>query len=564
MRVLPAGAWINSRDVTILAHVSSPASAAQLQPEIELRPVGRAFTGQPTHLGAIMTYRGAALGVRIHLFGLRDGVAYHWQMRVHDLRGIDSAWVRPAPGNGPDLRVGLGTPPPPDVIVAGQPSGDSWLPTRRLTFRWSAPFDPSGIRGYAYTLGRSPNTEPLLRWRTGGQQVTVTARGDGLWYFAVRALSAAHTWGHLRRVAIRIDTAVPRVQMLSSARGPLNPGRTGSLARMQYSAWSQVSVAILSPRGQPVYATTTLMHGPGTIASVRWNGRTPSGQLAANGRYVMRISAVGRSGLRWQTQRPLEVLTTAPAVSSSGLSQPYVYNPFNNALDGTEVVTLSLSAPARVRLEALFNGHVVRSWTLHAPTADSVISATWDGTIARHLAPEGSYSFRAVATDAAGNMSRSTLGTIALDLRRIIVSLDAQQLWELDGNNILLTTLVTTGGPVAPTPVGDFQIIDRESPFTFRSPYPKGSFMWYPPSPTTFALLFQINGYFLHDAPWRSNFGPGSNAVAGKPGGDVTGTHGCVNVPYNYMAWLYNWASMYTPVEIRNVVVPGKWPRPLA
>src|SRR5262249_20519113 len=239
------------------------------------------------------------------------------------------------------------------------------------------------------------------------------------------------------------------------------------------------------------------------------------------------------------------------------------YNPYNNPLDGTEVVTLSLSAPARVRMDALYNGRVVRSWALNAPAADTVISATWDGTLARHLAPEGSYTFRAVMEDAAGNSARSTLGTIALDLRRIIVSLDAQQLWALDADRVLLTTLVTSGGPLAPTPVGDFQIIDRESPFTFRSPYPKGSFMWYPPSPTSFALLFQIDGYFLHDAPWRSYYGPGSNAVAGKPGGDVTGTHGCVNVPYNYMAWLYNWASMDTPVEIRNAVTPGSWPQPL-
>jgi flagellar hook assembly protein FlgD len=362
---------------------------------------------------------------------------------------------------------------------------------------------------------------------------------------------------------VRIDTSVPRLEVLSSATGPLNPARKGTLARLALTSWSRVSAEILSPQGRPVYSMRTLLHGPGTIAAVRWNGRTSAGQPAPSGRYVLRITAVGRSGLRWQTQRPLEVLASAPSVSSSGLSQPYVYNPYNNALDGTEVVTLALSAPARVRLEALYNGQVVRSWALHAPAADSVISATWDGTMAGHVAPEGSYTFTAVIVDAAGNTARSTLGTIALDLRRIIVSLDAQQLWALDADRVLLTTLVTTGGPIAPTPVGDFQIIDRESPFTFRSPYPEGSFMWYPPSPTTFALLFQINGYFLHDAPWRSNFGPGSNAVAGKPGGNVTGTHGCINVPYNYMAWLYNWASMYTPVEIRNAVTPGNWPRPL-
>jgi lipoprotein-anchoring transpeptidase ErfK/SrfK len=184
-----------------------------------------------------------------------------------------------------------------------------------------------------------------------------------------------------------------------------------------------------------------------------------------------------------------------------------------------------------------------------------VITATWDGaTAGGALMPEGAYQMRAVASDSAGNTSTASLGTVSLDLRRIVISLDQQQLWALDGNHVLLTTLVTTGGPIMPTPTGDFDIIDRASPFTFRSMYPPGSPLWYAPSPVNFALKFQDQGYFIHDAPWRSFYGPGSNAVDGTPGTNTTGTHGCVNVPYDPMSWLFGWATMGTPVQVRQYV----------
>jgi hypothetical protein len=273
--------------------------------------------------------------------------------------------------------------------------------------------------------------------------------------------------------------------------------------------------------------------------------------MLPNGHYTLRISAVTPAGLRWQTARPLDLLDTAPAFTTYGLSQVGSYNPYNDAIDGPEVITAALSQPAAVHVEALHGGRVMRSWDMTATQSDSVISATWDGsTVDGSNTPGGDYTFRATAVDAAGNSTTMELGTVVLDHRRIVVSLDAQRLWALDGNRVLLTTLVTTGGPELPTPTGDFQIIDRESPFTFHSPYPPGSPFWYPDSPTNFALLFQWNGYFIHDAPWRTYYGPGSNVVDGKPGSDTTGTHGCVNVPYYPMAWLFNWATMYTPVQV--------------
>jgi lipoprotein-anchoring transpeptidase ErfK/SrfK len=63
-------------------------------------------------------------------------------------------------------------------------------------------------------------------------------------------------------------------------------------------------------------------------------------------------------------------------------------------------------------------------------------------------------------------------------------------------------------------------------------------------------MLFQANGYYIHDAPWRSFYGPGSNVVYGAPGTNTGGSHGCVNTPYAAMAWLWNWTPIGTPVVI--------------
>src|SRR2546426_749884 len=86
-------------------------------------------------------------------------------------------------------------------------------------------------------------------------------------------------------------------------------------------------------------------------------------------------------------------------------------------------------------------------------------------------------------------------------------------------------------------------------------------------SATTVADLEQINGglsvegkvrmvmWFnggagIHDAYWRSRYGPGTQFPHYDPTGEDNGTHGCVNVPYSNMVWLWNWTPTGTPVIV--------------
>lgn len=125
----------------------------------------------------------------------------------------------------------------------------------------------------------------------------------------------------------------------------------------------------------------------------------------------------------------------------------------------------------------------------------------------------------------------------------IVVSLSDQRLTAYEDGQVFLTTVVATGRPELPTPKGTFHIQSKASPYKFVSPWPKGDPYWYPTEWVSYAMLFADDGYFLHDAPWRTVWGPGANVTQG--------THGCVNVPTGVMARLYAWAEVGTTVVIQ-------------
>jgi lipoprotein-anchoring transpeptidase ErfK/SrfK len=191
-------------------------------------------------------------------------------------------------------------------------------------------------------------------------------------------------------------------------------------------------------------------------------------------------------------------------------------------------------------------------YVLHNVNPATVQSVTWDGQGKNGAATGGEYSAYIRATDAYGNSSLGSWRGLTVQYKKIVVSLSQQRLWAYDGTHIFLTSLVTTGNQALPTPVGTFHILIKFHPFTFHSPWPKSSPYYYAPSKVEYAMMFQSGGYYIHDAPWRSVFGPGSNAQLGTPGTNYTGTHGCVNVPPNVAQALYGWASDGTVVIVEK------------
>ncbi|MDQ2742330.1 MAG: L,D-transpeptidase [Chloroflexota bacterium] len=138
-----------------------------------------------------------------------------------------------------------------------------------------------------------------------------------------------------------------------------------------------------------------------------------------------------------------------------------------------------------------------------------------------------------------------------LPAKMIVVSTAGEWAHLYEGTRLTLDTPVTTGGPELPTDHGVFHIYFKASPFVFHSPWPPDSPFYYFPTPIQFWMPFD-GAEGLHDASWRSDFGPGSNLVPTYlgTGRTIQGTHGCVNLPFDAAQFIWDWAPVGTTVVV--------------
>lgn len=115
--------------------------------------------------------------------------------------------------------------------------------------------------------------------------------------------------------------------------------------------------------------------------------------------------------------------------------------------------------------------------------------------------------------------------------RWIEVSLSKQEMVAWEGETPVLTSRVSTGVPAHPTVVGTFRIYTH-----IRSQPMSGPGYYLPNVPY---VMFFHGAYGLHGTYWHNNFGHPMS-------------HGCVNLPTNIAAWVFDWASIGTPVVIHK------------
>lgn len=135
----------------------------------------------------------------------------------------------------------------------------------------------------------------------------------------------------------------------------------------------------------------------------------------------------------------------------------------------------------------------------------------------------------------------------------VVVSLTEQTMRLYQDGQLVNTIYVVTGRAEAPTPAGLWHVFYKGTNLTFKSDEPPNSPLWYPPTPINYGMEYHSGGFFLHDATWRSYFGPGANA----PHPDYTsgsfsddGSHGCINMTLSNTSWLYNFTEIGTPVLV--------------
>lgn len=194
---------------------------------------------------------------------------------------------------------------------------------------------------------------------------------------------------------------------------------------------------------------------------------------------------------------------------------------------------LQLAALLSPKKAAHYNGKV-----------DRLLSAVRDQTTPYRAAQKAA-DLHSVALQIDGLYSHT------VPAKMVVVSTEAQFARVYQNGQEIYNTVVTTGGPELPTDHGVFHIYEKVSPFTFQSPWPPGSPFYYPPTPVTYWMPFD-GGEGLHDAWWRSNFGPGSNLAPTNlgDGNVILGTHGCVNLPADAASFIWNWSDIGTTVIV--------------
>jgi len=134
----------------------------------------------------------------------------------------------------------------------------------------------------------------------------------------------------------------------------------------------------------------------------------------------------------------------------------------------------------------------------------------------------------------------------------LVVSLIEQTLRYYNNGKLVRSFYIVSGQYLRPSIPGFWSIILREHPTQFKSTEPPGSAFWYPPTPIQYALEYHAGGYFFHDSWWRDSYGPGKNFPHSDPPGTTpfndNGSHGCINMNPNDVAWLYPQIAWGTPV----------------
>ena len=118
--------------------------------------------------------------------------------------------------------------------------------------------------------------------------------------------------------------------------------------------------------------------------------------------------------------------------------------------------------------------------------------------------------------------------------KTIVVSISHQMLWAQKGDQVVLSSYVSTGRAGFDTPVGSFAVLSKLPSQTMAGVI-GGEYYNVPDVPDV--MYFTNEGHALHGTYWHNSFG-------------TPMSHGCVNLPMDVAAWLYDWAPVGTPVLI--------------
>lgn len=126
----------------------------------------------------------------------------------------------------------------------------------------------------------------------------------------------------------------------------------------------------------------------------------------------------------------------------------------------------------------------------------------------------------------------------------IEINISHQVMWVFKGGELLVQTPVVTGSQADgwDTPVGTYSVIDKETDKVLN-----GSSVGFDYEvPVNYWMRLTNSGIGIHDIDWLNS----GNAWDSRQVYELQGSHGCINVPNDVMATVYNNIPVGTPVYV--------------
>lgn len=226
----------------------------------------------------------------------------------------------------------------------------------------------------------------------------------------------------------------------------------------------------------------------------------------------------------------------APAASvqeESHWAQVDIAKPLANAFDisalapqtaGTPVPQVELPAPENEPAPA--GTDILTADPTEAPTIVPEATETPGQMMMEIVANTPTSEYIPLPTSAAPKPAVASSGN---GTRWIDVDLTNQRVYAYEGDTVVNSFIVSTGTWLTPTVTGQYNIYIK-----YRSNKMSGPGYYLPDVPY---IMYFYGSYGLHGTYWHNNFG-------------TPMSHGCVNLRTDDAAWLYNWASVGTLVNV--------------
>ena len=221
----------------------------------------------------------------------------------------------------------------------------------------------------------------------------------------------------------------------------------------------------------------------------------------------------------------------------------YTLNLTNRKIQKVRKVIVKDSMPPILKIDASPDVYTVKNVELLYPTCTA--TDNYDGDISDKITISSDVDYGKVGVyqvvysvkDSSGNETKETINLHVEETKKayIEVVIKEQKLYYYEFNNLVLESDVVTG-IYDKTPYGTFSVINKARNIILRG-INYSSFVEY-------WIDFKDHTFGFHDASWRNKFG-----------GEIyltNGSHGCVNMPKDKVAQLYNLVAIGTPVYIHS------------